>query len=156
MPSPGNGPAPKISTGETTSSTPTPPASTSAGSRMLPLPRSTLAKALSSHSSVAPQKIALEYVSADASPASRPPIAAYSHGPPSSAHSVNTTPKPSEITTECITSDSARSWSPAPSARAMAEEMPPPMPPADIICISMTTGNTSAAPASASTPMSPT
>jgi len=37
----------------------------------------------------------------------------------------------------------------------MAEEMPPPMAPADIICISITTGNTRATPLSASTPSLP-
>jgi len=39
-----------------------------------------------------------------------------------------------------------------PSARAIAEEMPPPTAPAEIICISITPGNTSAIPASASVP----
>jgi hypothetical protein len=34
--------------------------------------------------------------------------------------------------------------------------MPPPIAPADIICISITTGNTSATPASASVPSQPT
>jgi hypothetical protein len=34
----------------------------------------------------------------------------------------------------------------------MADEMPPPMAPAEIICISITKGNTSAMPASASVP----
>ena len=37
----------------------------------------------------------------------------------------------------------------------MADEMPPPMAPADIICISMKPGNTSAMPASASVPSRP-
>src|SRR5437762_568356 len=41
---------------------------------------------------------------------------------------------------------------PAPSARAMADEIPPPIAPADIICISISTGKTSATPASASVP----
>jgi hypothetical protein len=38
----------------------------------------------------------------------------------------------------------------------MAEAMPPPTAPADIICISITSGNTSAIPASASVPSLPT
>ena len=38
----------------------------------------------------------------------------------------------------------------------MADAMPPPMAPADIICISITAGNTSAMPASASVPSLPT
>ena len=52
----------------------------------------------------------------------------------------------------CSTSASASSRRPAPSARAIADEMPPPIAPADIICISMKPGNTSAMPASASVP----
>jgi hypothetical protein len=43
-----------------------------------------------------------------------------------------------------------------PSARAMADELPPPMAPADIICISITAGSASATPASASVPSLPT
>jgi len=38
----------------------------------------------------------------------------------------------------------------------MAAATPPPMAPADLICISITTGNTSAMPASASVPSLPT
>ena len=56
----------------------------------------------------------------------------------------------------CSTSASASSRRPAPSARAIAEEMPPPMAPAENICISITPGNTSAMPASASVPSLPT
>jgi len=41
-------------------------------------------------------------------------------------------------------------------ARATADDMPPPIAPADIICISMTSGKTSATPASASVPSQPT
>ena len=52
----------------------------------------------------------------------------------------------------CSTSASASARRPPPSARAMAEEMPPPMAPAESICIIMNTGKTSAMPASASVP----
>ena len=52
----------------------------------------------------------------------------------------------------CSTSASASSRRPPPNARAMAEEMPPPIAPADSICIIMNPGNTSAMPASASVP----
>jgi hypothetical protein len=38
----------------------------------------------------------------------------------------------------------------------MADEMPPPIAPADIICMSISAGNTSATPASASVPSLPT
>ena len=55
----------------------------------------------------------------------------------------------SAITTAWITSASASARRPAPSARATAEATPPPMPPADIVCISMTSGNTIETPASA-------
>jgi hypothetical protein len=41
---------------------------------------------------------------------------------------------------------------PPPSARAMAEEMPPPIAPADSICIIMKPGNTNAMPVNASRP----
>ena len=46
----------------------------------------------------------------------------------------------------------ARALSCAPSARATAAEIAPPMAPADSICVNMTSGNTSARPASAVTP----
>ena len=62
------------------------------------------------------------------------------------------TPSATLMISACMTSASAWSRRPAPSARAMADEMPPPMAPAEIICISMTPGNTSAMPASASVP----
>ena len=52
----------------------------------------------------------------------------------------------------CSTSASASSCRRAPRARAIAEEMPPPIAPADSICIIMKPGNTSAMPASASVP----
>ena len=47
---------------------------------------------------------------------------------------------------------SASSRRPAPSARATADEMPPPIAPPDIICISIRPGNTSDTPATASVP----
>ncbi len=56
------------------------------------------------------------------------------------------------MTIACSTSASASSRRPPPSARAIAEEMPPPIAPADSICIIMKPGNTSAMPASASSP----
>ena len=52
----------------------------------------------------------------------------------------------------CQTRAFASSFRPEPSARAMAEEMPPPMAPPESICIIMKPGNTSAMPASASVP----
>jgi hypothetical protein len=69
---------------------------------------------------------------------------------------LNSRPKPSAMTMACSTSALASSLRRAPSARAMAEAMPPPMAPADVVCISITSGNTSAMPASASVPSLPT
>src|SRR5947209_1910767 len=60
------------------------------------------------------------------------------------------------MTSACSTSASASAARRAPSARAIADEMPPPSDPAEIICISMTPGKTSAIPASASVPSRPT
>ena len=64
-------------------------------------------------------------------------------------------PKPSAITSACSARASASARRPPPSARAMEEAMPPPMAPADIICMSITSGKTSATPASASVPSLP-
>ena len=60
------------------------------------------------------------------------------------------------MTSAWSASASASARRPPPSARAIADEMPPPMAPADIICISMSSGNTSATPASGSVPSLPT
>ncbi len=60
------------------------------------------------------------------------------------------------MTSACTTSRRAAGTSPDPSARAIAEETPPPMAPADVICSSMMSGKTSARPASGSVPSRPT
>src|SRR6185295_1277292 len=99
------------SAGEMLSVITAPPRTTSAGSRMLPVPRTTAASRLNSQNAIAPLKTIREY----------------------------------EIAT-------AR----APTARATAAATPPPMPPADMVCISMISGNTRATPASASAPSQPT
>src|SRR5262245_65240477 len=54
------------------------------------------------------------------------------------------------------TSRLASAARPAPSARATAEATPPPMPPADIVCMSMTSGKVTETPAKASAPSQPT
>src|ERR1700722_2862496 len=64
----------------------------------------------------------------------------------------NKAPSSTLMTSACSTSALASSRRFDPMARAMADEMPPPIAPAEIICISMTPGNTSAMPASASLP----
>src|SRR5450432_2506329 len=56
----------------------------------------------------------------------------------------------------CQTRSEASSRRPPPSARAIDDEMPPPIAPAEIICISITPGNTIDMPASASVPSLPT
>jgi hypothetical protein len=61
-------------------------------------------------------------------------------------------PKATEMASAWSTSASASARRPAPRARAIADEMPPPMAPADIICMSITMGKTSATPARASVP----
>ena len=66
-----------------------------------------------------------------------------------------TKPKRTAITSAWSANASASPRRPPPSARATADEMPPPIAPADIICISMTAGKTSATPASAAVPSQP-
>jgi len=53
---------------------------------------------------------------------------------------VKVSPNASAMTNACSASALASSRRPAPSARAIAEEMPPPMAPADIICINIKIG----------------
>jgi hypothetical protein len=60
------------------------------------------------------------------------------------------------IASACTARALARWVSPAPSARLTAEDTPPPMAPAESICISMVRGNTSAMAASCVVPRMPT
>jgi hypothetical protein len=69
---------------------------------------------------------------------------------------VNAAPIAAAMTIACATSLRAPAGSPAPSARAMAEDTPPPIAPAEVICSSMISGNTSARPASGAVPRRPT
>ena len=59
------------------------------------------------------------------------------------------------ISIACAASVEARSISPAPIARAIAEATPPPIAPPDIVMVRITNGNTSAIAASDSTPSRP-
>ena len=59
------------------------------------------------------------------------------------------------ISSACAASTEARSLSPAPSARAIADATPPPIAPPDIVMVRITQGNTSAIAASDSTPRRP-
>ena len=153
---PGTGPQPKISSGDSGTSSTTPATVTLAGTAMLPVPRITAASELNIHTSTAPANTQCEYVNAASSAAPLPPIAVYRARPPSHSASVKAMPKPSAMATACHTRASASSLRPAPRARATAEAMPPPMAPAEVICISITIGNTSAMPARASVPSLPT
>src|SRR5262245_11480820 len=63
---------------------------------------------------------------------------------------------PSAMKSAWATSASASFRRPAPRARATAEATPPPIPPADMVIISITRGKTSETPASASPPSQPT
>ncbi len=63
---------------------------------------------------------------------------------------------PREMSVACKTKALALTRSFAPSARLTAEEIPPPIEPADSICCNMTIGNTKAIPARGSRPSWPT
>ena len=69
--------------------------------------------------------------------------------------SMKTRPKAIAFSIACVASVEARSWSPAPSARAIADATPPPIAPPDMVMVSITKGNTSAIAASDSTPSRP-
>src|SRR2546428_4093007 len=140
MPSRGNGPQPQISAGDSGTSSTAPTTRTPAGSSMLRPPRGALPRVLKIQRAPAPANTTLEYASAAASAPSVPPMARYRLGPPHSIPSVKAPPNPSAMTSACTTSASASRLRPPPSARAMAEATPPPMPPADIVCLSMISG----------------
>jgi len=76
--------------------------------------------------------------------------------PKGTATSVKSAPIAAAMMSACTTSRRAAAALPDPSARAMAEETPPPIAPAEVICSSMTSGNTSASPASGVVPRRPT
>ena len=69
---------------------------------------------------------------------------------------VKNKPMPSAMSVACKTKALALATSFAPSARLTAEEIPPPMEPADSICCNMTIGNTKAIPARGRRPSWPT
>ena len=75
MPRAGIGPRPKISTGESGTSSTTPRQIAIEGTSMLPVPRMTLASAFISQISTLPAKTTLEYFSAASSDPPRPPMA---------------------------------------------------------------------------------
>src|SRR5919197_832682 len=69
---------------------------------------------------------------------------------------VNAADRTRAIAGAWTTRASASARRPAPSARATAEAIPPPMPPLDIVTISIQSGKTRETPASASAPSRPT
>ena len=77
-------------------------------------------------------------------------------GPPASISTVNARPNAAARTTACAASRRAWSARPAPSARAIDDETPPPIAPAEAICSSITSGKTRARPASEAVPSRPT
>ncbi len=156
MPMAGTGPQPKIRSGDSGISSTSPTVATPAGTAMLPVPRITADSALKTQMTTAPANTQPEYTSAASSDAPVPPMRAYSARPKTSSTTVNRAPNSTAITSAWTTSALASSLRREPSARAIAEAMPPPMAPADIICMSITAGNTSAMPASASVPSLPT
>jgi hypothetical protein len=113
---------------------------TTAGSAIVPVPRTMLPSVLTSQMTAAPPKMTREYVTAASSASPVPPMARYTAGPPRSKPVVNRLAIPRAITTAWPASAWASARRPAPSARATAEATPPPMPPADMVCISMTRG----------------
>src|SRR6266404_5184586 len=83
------------------------------------------------------------------------PITPYSQRPPPRTASMKASPNARAMMTACNTNALASARREPPSARAIADEMPPPMAPADIICISIRTGKTRATPARESVPSLP-
>jgi hypothetical protein len=69
---------------------------------------------------------------------------------------LNASPADAPMITACRASACARKSSPAPIARLIADDTPPPMAPADSICCIIAIGNTIAMAARAGTPSSPT
>jgi hypothetical protein len=102
---------------------------TVAGRVMLPVPRTALPSMFSMQIETAPLNATLEQASAADSTSPRPPIQWNTHGAPISMVVVNSTASASASTKEWWTSASARSRRPAPSARAIADDTPPPTPP---------------------------
>ena len=69
--------------------------------------------------------------------------------------SMKVSPNEMPIRSACAARVEARSISPAPSERAIAEATPPPIAPPDIVMVRITQGNSSAIAASDSTPRRP-
>ena len=103
------------------------------GTAMLPAPRITEAKVLTSQTPIDPRKATLEKATACASASPLPPRLANSAGPKLSISSMVSKPAVKPIHRAWTAKALARSGSPAPKARLTAEETPPPMAPPDNI-----------------------
>jgi hypothetical protein len=122
---------------------------------MLPAPRTMAASTLVNQMTTAPLNSTFEYASAASSAAPRPPMPPKMARPKPSRATMNNAASNSPMNIACCARRLASSPRPAPSARATAAVVAPPMPPADICSISIESGNTSAMPASASAPTRP-
>src|SRR6516165_7531308 len=154
-PSAGNGPAPKIRTGDSAICASTQPTNTVACKLILPVPRTALPSRLSTQMHTAPPSATLAYASASDSISSCPPIQRNMNGAPNSSEVEKIAPSRSANTRAWKTRSSARSRRPAPRARATADDTPLPMPLLVVCRTSITQGNASEAPASALVPMRP-
>src|SRR5262249_8984942 len=151
----GNGPTPKISTGERAICATTQPTSTDACRLMLPVPRTAFPSRLSTQIQTAPPNATSAYASASDSISSRPPIHRNIKGAPSNMTAEKIAASASASRNAWKTRSSARSRRAAPRARETADETPTPMPLLVVCRTSITQGNASEAPASASVPMRP-
>ena len=153
MPSAGNGPRPKIRHGDSGTSSTTPALTASAGTSMLPVPRIDARQRVHQPDQRRAgeddirigQRRGERAALAAERPVQRGAEAEHQRGE-------QAPPIATLMTIACSTSASASSRRPPPRARATADEMPPPIAPADSICIIMNPGKTSATPASASRP----
>ncbi len=155
MPRRGSGPRPRPSAAPSTICATDVTRIVADGVRMSPLPRSTDTSEFASHTVTMPPNSTSEYASACSTTASLPPSSRYRPGPKAMNNTLNARPAAMPISAACNASARARSASPAPSARLIADEMPPPIEPAENICISITNGNTSAIAASGCMPSRP-
>ena len=126
------------------------------GSTMLPVPRRIATSVFITQISTMLEKKICENASASTRTALRPPIQVNSCSPNTSSSTVKVMPTLMAIAKACSASVDARSRSPAPSARAIAEATPPPIAPPDIVIIRMIRGNISAIAASGAMPRRPT
>jgi hypothetical protein len=152
MPMAGIGPNPKIKSGDNGTNATAPTNKTTAGNIMFPVPRIALAAPAFSQIKGIPAKTTLEYSNAASNDPPVPPNARYIGRPNANTSPPNSAPIARLRMITCHTNASASALRPAPKARAMADEMPPPSDPAESTCIIIQPGKTSDMPASESMP----